>query len=288
MSGLYTRWTEGRPDVAKYAYVVRSKTDVRTGPGPDAEPTGRVLEADQRIEVSERRTLEDAQTFLKLADAAGGWVDAAAAEEVALPKPVAYEPITTFAFDWDDRKGRVTVYLTLPGVHELPEGSVQADFGERSLDLRVHGGVNQRLLVPELYDVIVPARCRCRVKKDKVVLLLKTGPPVVPSARGEACRAPRPGRVGREPRAVSAWFFVVSLPAAIHLTSLPLASSRARKQIVHDVARRHCRALAAGAAPSPQHRPRSLLFADLSIAARRSLSIKLFQWPGVRRSEAFR
>ena len=43
-----------------------------------------------------------------------------------------------------------------------------------------HGGVNQRLLVPELYDVIVPARCRCRVKKDKVVLLLKTGPPVVP------------------------------------------------------------------------------------------------------------
>ena len=72
MSGLYTRWTEGRPDVAKYAYVVRSKTDVRTGPGPDAEPTGRVLEADQRIEVSERRTLEDAQTFLKLADAAGG------------------------------------------------------------------------------------------------------------------------------------------------------------------------------------------------------------------------
>ena len=40
--------------------------------------------------------------------------------------------------------------------------------------------VNQRLLVPELYDVIVPARCRCRVKKDKVVLLLKTGPPVVP------------------------------------------------------------------------------------------------------------
>ena len=44
----------------------------------------------------------------------------------------------------------------------------------------------------------------------------------------------------------------------------------------------------AGAAPSPQHRPRSLLFADLSIAARRSLSIKLFQWPGVRRSEAFR
>ena len=82
MSGLYTRWTEGRPDVAKYAYVVRSKTDVRTGPGPDAEPTGRVLEADQRIEVSERRTLEDAQTFLKLADAAGGWADAAAAEEL--------------------------------------------------------------------------------------------------------------------------------------------------------------------------------------------------------------
>ena len=36
MSGLYTRWTEGRPDVAKYAYVVRSKTDVRTGPGPDS------------------------------------------------------------------------------------------------------------------------------------------------------------------------------------------------------------------------------------------------------------
>ena len=191
MSGLYTRWTEGRPDVAKYAYVVRSKTDVRTGPGPDAEPTGRVLEADQRIEVSERRTLEDAQTFLKLADAAGGWVDAAAAEEVALPKPVAYEPITTFAFDWDDRKGRVTVYLTLPGVHELPEGSVQADFGERSLDLRVHGGVNQRLLVPELYDVIVPARCRCRVKKDKVVVLLKTGPPVVPfSAWQKHGRAP--------------------------------------------------------------------------------------------------
>ena len=53
MSGLYTRWTEGRPDVAKYAYVVRSKTDVRSGPGPDAAPTGRVLEADQRIEVSE-------------------------------------------------------------------------------------------------------------------------------------------------------------------------------------------------------------------------------------------
>ena len=44
----------------------------------------------------------------------------------------------------------------------------------------MHGGVNQRLLVPELYDVIVPARCRCRVKKNKVVLLLKTGPPVVP------------------------------------------------------------------------------------------------------------
>ena len=57
---------------------------------------------------------------------------------------------------------------------------------------------------------------------------------------------------------------------------------------VDGVAASHKYYFYAGAAPSPQHRPRSLLFADLSIAARRSLSIKRFQWPGVRRSEAFR
>ena len=57
---------------------------------------------------------------------------------------------------------------------------------------------------------------------------------------------------------------------------------------VDGVAASHKYYFYAGAAPRPQHRPRSLLFADLSIAARRSLSIKRFQWPGVRRSEAFR
>ena len=60
------------------------------------------------------------------------------------------------------------------------------------------------------------------------------------------------------------------------------------RQRVDGVAASHKYYFYAGAAPSPQHRPRSLLFADLSIAARRSLSIKRFQWPGVRRSEAFR
>jgi hypothetical protein len=195
MSGLYSRWTEGRPDVAKHCYVIRAgvQLTVRSGPSHDAEPTGRILKAGERIEVSERIAVENAvqgatpQTFLKIADAEGGWAfstnrrtGVAVVEEVALAPPTAYDTIESFAYAWDEKKGLVTVYVTLAGVHELPKGAVSVHFGERSFDLKVRGAVNRRLVVPELYDMIDPPRCRCRVKKDKVVLLLKTGHPAVP------------------------------------------------------------------------------------------------------------
>ena len=81
-------------------------------------------------------------------------------------------------------------------------------------------------------------------------------------------------------------------PARRRSPAICVAGSRREREEwewrVDGVAASHKYYFYAGAAPSPQHRPRSLLFADLSIAARRSLSIKRFQWPGVRRSEAFR
>ena len=38
----------------------------------------------------------------------------------------------------------------------------------------------RRLLVPELYDMIDPPKCKFRVKPDRLVIILKTGPSVVP------------------------------------------------------------------------------------------------------------
>ena len=60
--------------------------------------------------------------------------------------------------------------------------AVAVDFGPRSFDVRVEGlgGANYRLKIPELYDVVDPDKCKFRVKRDKLVLTLKTGIPVVP------------------------------------------------------------------------------------------------------------
>lgn len=179
----------------RYCYVVAKGVQliVRSEACHNSVPTGRICQPGERLNVSERVSLAGVrddggdQTFLRLAE--GGFAfefnrktGAAVAVAAEVERAVAYTEIKTFAFAFDEAKAKVSVYVDLPGVHDLEPARVAVDFGPRSFDVRVEGlgGANYRLKIPELYDVVDPDKCKFRVKRDKLVLTLKTGIPVVP------------------------------------------------------------------------------------------------------------
>lgn len=191
---MYTDWSGQRDDQTRYAYQVCKGVQliVRSEACHNSVPTGRICQPGEILNVSERVVMPNVrddggeQTFLRLAE--GGFAfeyNRKTGKTVAAPvdvkKEVQYEEITKFAFSYDENKAKVTVYVDLEGVGEI-ERNVNVDFGPRSFDLRVQGlrGSNFRLRITELYDMIEPAKCKFRVKQDKIVLFLKCGTPCVP------------------------------------------------------------------------------------------------------------
>ena len=179
----------------RYCYVVAKGVQliVRSEACHNSVPTGRICQPGERLNVSERVSLAGVrddggdQTFLRLAE--GGFAfefnrktGAAVATEVEVQRDATYEAITKFAFSFDEGKAKVDVYVDLEGVHTIDPKGVHVAFTSRSLDVRVDdlNGANYRLKIPELYDVIEPEKSRFRIKKNKIVLILKTGIPVVP------------------------------------------------------------------------------------------------------------
>ncbi|KAH7948153.1 hypothetical protein HPB52_018797 [Rhipicephalus sanguineus] len=81
--------------------------------------------------------------------------------------------ITNYAWDQSDKF--VKLYVTLPGVHELPAESVKSAFGTRRLELEVNGlaGRNHQLLITTLMNDIVPDSSYHKVKTDMVAVFLR-------------------------------------------------------------------------------------------------------------------
>ena len=90
-----------------------------------------------------------------------------------LPRPRAREE-TIVKYSWLDRERSVSIYLQVPGVHEIAPEKVQVRFRELSLDVRVDlGSVVKTFAITELPLEIVVAESRWRAKEDQLVLFLR-------------------------------------------------------------------------------------------------------------------
>ena len=192
---MYSNWGAQRVDSTRYSYTVKKGVQliVRSGADHNSVPTGRIVQPGERLNVSEKveaaggRDDGGDQVFLRLAEGGFAFVynrktGDAVVEAAPLEDATTYQEILTYAYDWDETKARVSVYVDLEGVGDIDERCVAVDFGNQSFDVRVDGlgGKNYRLKIPELYDMIEPDKCKYRIKKNKVVLVLKAGTPCVP------------------------------------------------------------------------------------------------------------
>lgn len=77
-------------------------------------------------------------------------------------------------YGWDQTDKTVNLYVTLKDVHKLAKDSIQCNFTEMSLDLRVLGldNKNYKLLINNLCESIDPAGSYFKVKTDMVVIYL--------------------------------------------------------------------------------------------------------------------
>ena len=92
--------------------------------------------------------------------------------EATKDEKVQYQTIAKYAFDSEG--GYVSVYITLPGIQELPASNFEFEAQERSMSLRIMGykGFNHRLQVPKLSEFIDPKKSTFKVKKDMVLVKL--------------------------------------------------------------------------------------------------------------------
>lgn len=83
-----------------------------------------------------------------------------------------FKTIAKYSFESED--GFVKVYITLPGVGQLPSEGIQFDCQTRSMSLRIlnYQGFNHRLQVPKLSEDIIPEQSKFIVKKDMVIVKL--------------------------------------------------------------------------------------------------------------------
>ena len=103
---------------------------------------------------------------------------AAGAATTTAPPPSSWTALEKIAFSDGDKA--VTVYISLDGAGDVPRERVSAEFGARSFDVKVRGvrGRDYRCRVAETWDTLDAAKCRLRVKPDKLVLTLAKGPPL--------------------------------------------------------------------------------------------------------------
>ena len=85
------------------------------------------------------------------------------------------KPETSVAkYSWLDRTKSVSVYLTIPGVHELPADRVRVRFRELSLDVKVEAADKVHCFaITELPLEIVVDKSSWKTKPDQLVLTLR-------------------------------------------------------------------------------------------------------------------
>lgn len=86
--------------------------------------------------------------------------------------------IEKYAFS-DGRK-KVSAYIDLPGISKVRKEDILMKCESKSMDLRIHGIDNKcyRLYAPELWQRIIPEKCKFKIKAEKdqlVVILAKVG-----------------------------------------------------------------------------------------------------------------
>lgn len=77
-------------------------------------------------------------------------------------------------YGWDQSSARMTLYITLKDVHQLPKEAVICNFTEKSLDLRVLklDNKNYRLTINDLCEEIDAEQSNVKVKTDMVIINL--------------------------------------------------------------------------------------------------------------------
>ena len=77
-------------------------------------------------------------------------------------------------YGWDQSSARITLYITLKDVHQLPKEAVICNFTEKSLDLRVLklDNKNYRLTINDLCEEIDAEQSNVKVKTDMVIISL--------------------------------------------------------------------------------------------------------------------
>ena len=91
-------------------------------------------------------------------------------ESVVAPTGPVFVKIDKYA--WDQSKKFVKVYMTLPGIENVPDASVRLDAQPTALTFEVSGlSPPRRLAVPTLHSAVDPAQCTWARKSDSMVLL---------------------------------------------------------------------------------------------------------------------
>lgn len=86
-----------------------------------------------------------------------------------------WKEITDIAFAEDEAKNCISVYLTLPGLHELPHNKICVWMAVTSLEVRIIdlNGSNWSYVAQELWGQIDAEHSTWKVRKDKLSLKLQ-------------------------------------------------------------------------------------------------------------------
>ncbi|XP_055389154.1 calcyclin-binding protein [Condylostylus longicornis] len=78
-------------------------------------------------------------------------------------------------YGWDQSDKFVKIFITLPGVHDIPEDCVKADFTKTSLIVRIEDlkNKNYSLTIKELHSPIDVIKSYKKVKTDMVAIYMK-------------------------------------------------------------------------------------------------------------------
>merc|ERR1712130_215962 len=84
------------------------------------------------------------------------------------------DEITDISFSEDEKKSQISVYMGIPGVHEIPPNKVCVWFSNNSMEVRVIDvkGSNKFYLARELWGHIDPNSCSWKARKDKLSIKL--------------------------------------------------------------------------------------------------------------------
>lgn len=85
-------------------------------------------------------------------------------------------PIQQFA--WDQESDKITIYVTLKGIHNISDENIQVNFSTNTFDIKIYdlGGKNYRMHIAKLCNLIVPSKSTFKVKKDAIsIKLIKDG-----------------------------------------------------------------------------------------------------------------